>query len=114
MDSKMLLARKIALALRTCDPNKISEACTGVATGFAAVIAVLQAEFAMTIALGNSVSKHLRRPVAYVLEPILKLSIPRDYQRWIPVIIDSICKFAAIAVAWVVRATMSAVQSAIR
>jgi len=114
MDKKSLLARKVALALRTCNPEKVSDSATGVAAGLGAVLAVLQAEFAMTIALGNSVAKYLKRPCSLVLEPLLKMGIPRDYQRWVPVLINTVCKMVAIWVAWVVRAVVSGVQSAIR
>merc|ERR1711972_806126 len=79
-----------------------------------AIVAVLQADFAMSIALGNSVAKYLKRPASMVLEPLLKMCIPQEYRRWIPVIIKAFCKSIAVGIAWLIRATMSAVQSAIR
>jgi hypothetical protein len=53
-----------------------------------AVAAVLTVQFARTIAMALSISNFLKRPCDRFLTPLVKLVVPPDYAKWIPVVMS--------------------------
>ena len=59
-----LIARKAHIFLSTCKkPERVQAAVAGIVTGFAGVLAVLQSDFARTVALGAALAADLEKRV---------------------------------------------------
>ena len=112
--AKDLVARKLGLALRSCDPNKVNDALGGLSQGCVGVVATLKFKHARTVALGVSIGNQLRKPAGMYIAPLLALAFPEEHRKWIPFTIDYLCKFAAVSIAWTVQSVISTVQCAIR
>ncbi|CAM9879672.1 unnamed protein product [Scytosiphon promiscuus] len=109
-----LLTRKTALALRVVDPDRATNALTGVWQGYMGVLVVLKFRFAKVIALAVSIGNNLRPIVAKIFGPALAFVIPKEYHQWIAPMINYFCKFVAMTVAWWIQRFISTVQSAIK
>lgn len=114
IDSKELVKRKLALVLKVADPNKVNDALGGISQGLVGVVATLKFKHARTVALGVSIGNHLRRPAGLYLTPILAGLVPKEHRKWVPHIINYLCKAVAVSVAWTVSAVVSAVQCGVR
>jgi len=113
--TEQLIQRKALLFLSSVeDPEKITEAWGGVVSGFLAVLATLKIEFAKVITLGAAIGNTLRKPLAYVMAPVLGQLLGDKYARWTNVIINSTAKLIAISIAWNVQKVVSAFHSAIK
>lgn len=51
------------------------------------VIAVLTIQFARTISLALTISDFIRQPVDRFIAPTIALVIPKEYKKWVPVIL---------------------------
>lgn len=110
-----LAQRKFLLFLQTCkDPQRVVDIFYRILSSLISVIAVLKVEFAKVISLGNMIGQSFIKPASYILIPALGYVISAKYQKWIPAIIDFICKSIAISIAWFIQRVISSVQSAIR
>ncbi|CAN0019210.1 unnamed protein product [Ectocarpus fasciculatus] len=109
-----LLTRKTALALRVVNPDRATNAITGIWQGYMGVLVVLKFRFAKVIALAVSIGNNLRPIVAKIFGPALAFVIPREYHQWIAPMINYFCKFVAMTVAWWIQRLISTVQSAIK
>lgn len=110
---KALLARKVSVALKTVDPEHISQAITGIYTGWIGVLAVLKIQFAKAVTLGEVIGQRMY-DIAKKGEPAIEAVFPADYHKWIPSIVRWTCKAIAISIVWWVQRICSAVHSAIR
>eukprot|EP00898_Chlorokybus_atmophyticus_P007806 jgi/Chlat1/8026/Chrsp7S07772 len=111
--------RKIALALKSVDPNRLSTAIGALYAGLMAVVAALRIRFAKTIALGTSIGDICFAAVNRVLGPaILPASsltlVPREYAKWVPVLLHYACKLAGVSLAWFIQRIISSFHSALR
>ena len=112
---KELIMRKIMLFLEKCrDPQQVVILLTSIFTSLISVIAVLKVEFAKVIALGHMIGDVIKMPAYYVFVPALGSVVPEKYHKWIGPIIEIVCKFVAISIAWLIQRVISSVQSAIR
>jgi len=102
--------RKVSLALRVCDPNKVNDAIGGISQGFVGVVATLKFKYARTVALGVSIGNQLRKPAGMYITPHLALLVPEEHRKWIPLVIEWACKSIAISIAWTIQAIISTVQ----
>ncbi len=110
-----LIMRKSLLFLETCrDPQKVMSILTTIITSFISVIAVLKVEFAKVIALGHMIGDAMKKPANYLLVPALANIVPAKFHKWISPLIEVLCKFVAISIAWFIQRVISSVQSAIR
>ena len=110
-----LFTRKIGFFFATCrDPQKLMDMLGAICQSLLGVIAVLKVNFAMTIALGAMIGENLRKPASYFIVPIASRVLPDKYHKWIAPLINVICKFVAITIAWFIQRVISSVQSAIR
>jgi len=112
IDEKELILRKANLVMTKINPAKIDNALQTSYTVWIAVIATLKVEFARTIALSLSISKILRRPADNYLEPIIVKAIPKEYKKWVPVLISWTTKSIGMSIAWFIQTIISAITSA--
>jgi hypothetical protein len=114
LTSQALIQRKVSLALRVSDPGKVNAAVSGIVQGCVGVLASLKFKHARTVALGVSVGNSLRRPASLYITPLIAQLIPEEHRKWIPYLLDYICKTVAVTIAWYISAVISTVQCAIR
>eukprot|EP00756_Hemistasia_phaeocysticola_P006270 Hpha_TRINITY_DN13755_c1_g1::TRINITY_DN13755_c1_g1_i1::g.142487::m.142487 len=96
------------------DPEKLSKALTGLYTGLLGVITTLRVQFARTIALGASIAGMVHERIEPHVLPHIKQVMKPEHQQWAPTLLQWICHFVAISLAWQVQMIISAVQSAMR
>lgn len=110
-----LVQRKMRVAvLAVRDPEKLSQAIGGLYAGWIAVQGTLRLEFAKTITLGVSIAAMLDRPALRYGLPVLAHAVPKEFHRWLPTVIRTVCKLAAVTVAWWLAVAIAAFQSALR
>jgi hypothetical protein len=97
------LARKTKLVLKKMNPEKIDTAISSMYTVWLSVAAVLSIQFARTIAMALSISDFLKKPVDRFITPAVAVAIPKDYEKWIPVVMSWIVKGIAMSVAWKIQ-----------
>ncbi|KAJ1442322.1 hypothetical protein B484DRAFT_442232 [Ochromonadaceae sp. CCMP2298] len=114
ISSTELLSRKSLLFLKVVEPERVSNALTGITAGCMAVMAALKLEFAKTIALGNAIAGTVQRPCEKYLLPPFEQAVPVEYRKWCrPAMVYTIKGFA-VSVAWTVQRVISALHSAMR
>lgn len=113
LSAKELLSRKVHLVITKMNPEKVDRALSSIYKVWLSVLAVLTLQFAQTIALGMSISDFLKKPVNHYVAPVVRESIPKEYGRWVPVILGWITKGIAISIAWFINAILTAITSAL-
>jgi hypothetical protein len=114
ISGQALLMRKTQMVMTKCDPGKLDVAIGGVYTSWLAVVATLKIQFAQTITMALSIAFYLNIPAKKFVEPAMKLVVPEDYHKWIPVTVGWACKSLGMSVAWFIQRVVSAFTSAIR
>lgn len=110
---KELLGRKVALVMKTADPEKLLEAYKGLAQAMAGVCAALKLRFAKVLALAHSIAAAIRPVMVQVLGPVLIALVPSDYHKWISPTIEVSCKVLAGSVAWFLYRLVAALHSGV-
>lgn len=95
------------------NPVKVDNALSRMYAVWIAVVATLKIKFARTIALSLVISDFLARPAEKYVTPHIQHAVPKEYQKWVPVIISWITKSVGMSVAWTLQTIISAVTSAI-
>jgi hypothetical protein len=108
-----VIQRKMMLAVRTVNPDKLSAAITAVSSGALTVLASLKLTFARTLSLGASLGSTLTKPAKRNLTPVLEGMIDKQYHRWIEPGINYGCKMIAMSFAFWLQRIIAAVHSAI-
>jgi hypothetical protein len=67
--------------------TQVDKAIAAIYKVWLSVIAVLTIQFARTINLALTISDFIRKPVDRFIAPIITLVIPKEYKRWVPVIL---------------------------
>ena len=114
IDAKALAMRKLGLAMRVVNPDRVSKAFGGVYQGFIAMVAIMQLRFARTIALAMGIADVLHNTAHAHLEPTLVRLFPDAYSHWVEFAALYMCKCIALSVAWTIQRVISAVHSAIK
>lgn len=114
LGAQQLVTRKTLLFLRTVDPRRVTDALTGISSGFMAVVATLKLQFAKAITLGTSIATMLEKPVDRYCLPILESALPPEYRRWAAPVVSYTLKSIAISVAWFIQRIISSVHAGIR
>jgi len=114
ISSKELMTRKLHLILKSMDPKVVSDALSGIWMGFMAVVAVLRVQFAQTIALGVTISSIFEAVAEKFLRPILEQALPKEYHKWVSVLISYFCKCIGVSIAWTIQRVISSFYSSIR
>jgi len=113
ISNEQYAARKTLLVLRKINPERVEKAVSGMYTVWLSIAAVLSIQFARTISLALSVANFLNKPCDRYISPLLQDAIPREYGRWIPVILHLITKCIAMSIAWYIQSVLSAFSSAL-
>jgi hypothetical protein len=79
-----------------------------------AVAATLKVQFAKTITLSLSIADGLEKIADYIIAPTLVHVVPKEYSKWIPIMIGWTCKSIGMTIAWYIQRVISAFTSAIR
>jgi len=111
---EQLVLRKARLYLKSCHPDKISDAMAGIYTGFIGVIATLKIQFSSTITLGAKIGDLTSSVVSMAATPVLLVLVPTEYQKWVPVILKYFCKGIGVWVAWWATTITTSIHSALR
>jgi len=114
ISEKELITRKIKVFLRSSDPEAMGNALNGIYAGMLAVAATLRVEFARTLALGVAIGDVLSVPGLKLLVPAFNIVVPKDYQKWVPVILRYVFKSIGVSIALTIERYLCAVHSAIR
>jgi len=113
LDNKQLFARKMKIALKTCDPEDLSDGFQGLYAGFLAVVATLQIRFARVLTLGNSLGDGIHRLV-HGLEPQLEEAASPEFKKWVPKVVRYVCKSVGVMLAWMVQRVIFGFTSAMK
>ncbi|CAJ1339500.1 unnamed protein product [Effrenium voratum] len=113
LSSNDIIQKKMAVALRVMEPEKVSTSLSTIYVAWIGVIGVLRLQFARTVTLGEVIGSKVYKPISKI-EPAIESVIPEDYQKWVPVVTRWTCKAIAISLAWWIQRIISAVHSAIR
>jgi hypothetical protein len=108
-----LLRRKFLLVLKKINPQKVNDALGAIYKVWLAVMAVLSIQFARTVSLSLTISSFLEMPCKRVVQPAVSILIPKDYKKWVPVVLGWICKSIAISLAWSIQSVISAAASSL-
>jgi len=114
ISKKALATRKIKLVLKSCNPQKVTGALSGLNMGFMAVMATLRLQFAQAITLGAVIGDMFQKTADAYLTPLLSRAVPPDYQKWVPIVLRYICRSIGISFAWFLQRIISAFYSALR
>lgn len=112
LTSTQLLTRKTQLVLKKMNPEKLDKAISSIYKVWLSVAAVLSIQFARVISMALTIAEFLQQPCDRFLAPTLKLAIPKDYQKWVPVVLSWIVKAIAMSLAFYIQSVMSAAASA--
>jgi hypothetical protein len=111
--ARQVILEKTRIVLITVDPMKINQATAALYTTWMGVSAVLEREFARTIALAVSIGGYVTPIAKFVLGRPLYFVIPSDYHRWVPVLVGWSCKGIAMSIAWKIQRVLTAYTSAV-
>lgn len=96
-------ANKTKLVLKKMNPEKVDKAISSLYSVWLTVAAVLAIKFARTIAMALSIADFFKKPVDRFVAPTLKLAIPADYEKWVPVVLSWMVKAIAMSIAWKIQ-----------
>jgi len=108
-----VVKRKMKIALKTCDPEALSDGLTGLYSGLLAVIATLQLRFAQVLTLGASLGDGLERFATKGI-PMLEQAVEPEFKKWIPQAVSYLCKMIGVMLAWMVQRVIFGFTSAVK
>jgi len=111
LSAEGLFQRKLALAIKTCDPDTVSDGLQGIYAGALAIIATLQLRFAQVLTIGSSLGDGIYKTVQQVEKPIQEAVSP-EHRKWIPQMVKYACKAFACTLAWFLQRLLFAFTSA--
>ena len=114
ISAKDLAVRKTMLFMKSVDPQRLTDALTGLNSGFLAVVATLKLQFCKSVTLGNAIGDIFMRPAQAYVKPAMEMVLPNDYKKWAGPIVTYMIKSTAISIAWFLQRVISAFHSAIR
>jgi hypothetical protein len=110
---KNMLFQQTHIVLKTVDPQKINVAASALYTTWLGISAVLRREYARVINLSLTLAEGIETAGNILLAPALKLVTPKDYQKWVPVLLGWAAKAASMRIAWRIERVLTAATSAI-
>jgi len=113
LEGQELVKRKVMLVLAKVNPEKVNAAITSIYKVWMSVLAVLTIQFARTITLSLTISKFVNKLANHFVLPIVKVAIPKEYQKWCPIVLGWWCQSIGISIAWKIQTVISAFTSAI-
>jgi len=114
ISGKALVVRKVGVIAKAVDPEQLSDALTAIYMGFVAVVATLRVHFAACVSLGVAVGDIVHNIIDENLTPVLMMSTPKEYQKWVGPGVRYSCKIIGVMAAWLVQQAITAYHSATR
>lgn len=114
LSSKEYMKQKTLFVMQKMNPEKVNTAIRNMYTVWLAVISVLVVQFARTIQTAQSVADFLARPADKYVKPIVKVSLPPEYQQWVPIIMSWSCKIVGMSLAWTLLSIRVAFASSLQ
>ena len=108
------IARKTKLVLAKINPEKVDKAIASIYKVWLAVAAVLLIEFAQTISMAMTIADFLKKPIDRVLAPTVRMAVPDQYHKWVPVILGWTAKAIAMTIAFTIDSVVSGFASALK
>mmetsp|Transcript_20103 Transcript_20103/g.35731 ORF Transcript_20103/g.35731 Transcript_20103/m.35731 type:complete len:394 (+) Transcript_20103:105-1286(+) len=109
-----LTSRKFMVVVRSVDPNIVSDALGNLYGILMAVTATLQVKFARAISLGAGIGNVLSKTILKFIVPPLKEVVHADFHPWLPPVVQYICRFIGVSIAFSVQRVLSTVHTAMR
>jgi hypothetical protein len=103
MSPTEFVVHKTKLVLKKMNPEKVDKAMASLYSVWLTVAAVLAIQFARTVSMALSIADFLKKPVDRFITPTLKLAIPTDYEKWVPVVLSWVVKAVAMSIAWKIQ-----------
>ena len=114
MKPQEIAQRKFYMVVKATNPDRVTIAFGGLYQGLLGVLMTVKFQFAQTVALAVSLANNCRRPLAYVLTPILASASIEVPPEWINAIVNYIAKTLALMFAWTIQRAIVAFQSAVQ
>ncbi len=109
-----MFTQKTLMILKAIDPMQINQAMAALYTTWMGVAVVLEKQFARTIALSVSMADTMRPAVAWLLSPAVYHCVPRDYHKWVPLLVEEwMCKAIAMSLVWRIQRVLTTYSSAL-
>lgn len=112
ISSQEFLRRKVSLVLRKMNPQKVNDAIASLYRIWLSVLAVLTIEFARTIALALTIGDFIKKFMNRWVAPTIEKATPTEYKKWVPILVDWMCKGIGVSLAWRIQTVISAATSA--
>lgn len=114
LSGKELAARKLKVAMKATDPDKVMSATIGLWAGFSAVAATLRMKFARFITLGGAIGDTVTSFLLPTVGPPAKKIVPMEYHKWVDPGLSVVGHGFAILVSYLVQRIIGTIHSAIR
>lgn len=114
MSNKEFVMRKTKLVITKVNPKKVDVALGDLYTVWLGVAAALAVKFARTISLSLALAENISKPALRFGVPLLTEIVPKEYSKWIPVLINWFVKSIAMSIAWTIQTVISAFTSAVQ
>ena len=101
------------IVLTTVDPVKINTAAGALYTTWLGISTILRREYARVINLSLTLAEGMEGIGSVIVAPAMKLVMPQEYHRWVPVLLGWTAKAAAMRIAWRIERVLTAATSAI-
>ena len=109
--SSEYVTRKTKLVLRKMNPEKVDTAIGSMYSVWLGVAAVLSIEFAKTISMALAIADFLKKPLDRFVTPTIKIVVPDEYDKWVPVVMSWIAKSIAMSIAWYIQVRFDFLKS---
>jgi len=106
--------KKTLFVLQSMNPEKVNTALQNLYKVWFAVVSVLVVQFARTIQMANSISEFLAKPADHYVRPIAEAMIPKEYEKWTPVLLRWAIKTIGISLAWTLTSIRAAFASSMQ
>lgn len=94
--------------------TQVDDALSTIYKVWLGVAAALAIKFARTISLALSLADAINKPVMKFAGPFLEKACPKEYCKWIPVVVAWITKSIGMSIAWYIQTIISAFTSAVQ
>ena len=75
---------------------------------------MLAVHFARVVTMSVTISDFVMQPLNRYVTPTIKASVPKEYSKWVPVLLGWCVKAIAMSFAWYIQTVISALSSAMR
>lgn len=109
-----IASRNIDSLVAAVDPEAVQEALLALWLSIFTATALVKLKFANAITLGSSIGDFIEKPATKYLMPTLKEKVDVRYHKWLPFLVQYICRFIGVSIAFRVYRILATLSSAIR